>query len=230
MPKGLTAPVSQAGHAIDRQGLSLVMAPSGFIIFNQQVIGGPAELAKRLAHERQSRALHSPEKRPSPRPLYVIADVGTELVALDAILSAVPASLELRLVVLGPAQPTQAYERELRANASVQRFIDTAGSHDPSTRAMHSAEHLELAIGDTCPAVAKAFGEVATKERSQKSTFMAEALPEALAACRCQVLDHDLVDYAMLALFNAFEAPQQWLPLKRKHGTSDATRVGQLVR
>lgn len=205
-PDGVTLIESSRGAVIERHAPTLIVRRDGALELDGDPIAGPEHLRERIDMVRELRR----DRDIDLDHVDLVADREAPAAAIAAVRAALPPGIEARLVVRGPARPTEPYDDALRRHPAVVQFdADNEGS-DPGNRATHLARTMETIVAK-CPPLIELYGAVAGGE--DKAQIIAGGTPPAMRACQCRLTDPDLFEYILLKLFGAYDAPMRWLPL-----------------
>lgn len=214
-------PETRAGEVVRVPGYVLTMDARGGLELEGDRITRPEEIKERIERPRY--------RGVERNVMYLWADREARVAAVVDAIAALPPGLERRLVVLDPTPPPQPAVRLLQSAGVRKLQADLRpGVVNPSERATVLAKALQGAVAPCAPMV-RAFGDVVGEE--DKGGFLAREVPAALRACNCAMVDVDVVEYGVLAMFGVYDRWPRALPLPaeaelRKHGQRT---VGELV-
>ncbi len=159
---------------------------------------------------------------------YLWADQALSVGVLMDVAKALPADLELRLVVAEPGTPQTPAAHLLADDGVKQLMRDLAASSSLGGRATTIAKALQTAIAPCVPLV-RAYGDVAGVR--DKGAFMAREVPAALKQCKCEMVNVNVVEYGMLATFGVYDRTLGWLalPSAAELGKRRTASVGELA-
>ncbi|HTM21202.1 MAG TPA: hypothetical protein VL172_11855 [Kofleriaceae bacterium] len=209
-PGGAPTPPAAQGRPDTELGYVILIDAGGRVRVDGRDLGTDRPALRRWVDDdlEKSRLLHRRQRRAA----YLWADRTATVATLVDVAQALPADLDLRLVVADPAPPPGPEPRLLKV-ASVQGLKRTLeASRDGGERATAIAHALQASIAPCAPLV-RVFGQVAEPSGESKATFMAREVPRALQACKCRMADFDLTEYALLALSGIWDRRFGWLPL-----------------
>ncbi len=214
-------PETRAGEVVRVPGYVLTIDARGGLELDGDRITRREEIKAYLERPRHSRV--------ERKVVYLWADREVRVAAVVDAMAGLPPALERRLVVLDPTPPPQPAVRLLKSAGVKKLQADLRpGAVNPSERAAVLAKALQGAVAPCAPMV-RAFGDVVGEE--DKGGFLAREVPAALRACNCAMVDVDVVEYGVLAMFGVYDRWPRALPLPaeaelRKHGQRT---VGELV-
>lgn len=228
LPDGFALATSPAGKSVDAIGASVLLSKDDKVIIGYNV--APIADGWRLIDESYTRpaleeaGLDRGPKRPWH--LYVWADKEAKVSSLAKLVNheALEGYYILRLVVAGdpPAAPDP-----LLANPSVKQMLESLPK-DLDAAASARARVLRAA-GDTCTSLPMAFVNADIEASPIVYTeAIAQRIPAALAACKCNMPDLDGFELSVLHLVGAFFPPAKYVAMP-KLAASDKRTVGELV-
>ena len=207
-------PTSGKARTFDGPGPELAIVNDRIEFAHQGVADIDDALRQRLDAEAKLYELNR-EFLPDPNrvpPIYLWTTASTPASTLAKILSVVPALYEPRLLVYG-TRDTEVYAPESDAPEQVRAFWrEQHALEDPREQDATIQDALTRAIGQ-CQPLVDLYGNIAALEPSARLVAILNDSPRAIRDCKCEKMDVDLYEAAILATLDAHRPRQRWIPL-----------------